>query len=95
MVGSSSNQRSFGVIHFRDLRAQTINIILDQAVTMEDEVDEARLYLQIGDVEVSLSGSIREINDRWQSIKDEDDWKSSVALISLSLIHISEPTRLR
>ena len=82
VVGSSSNQRSFGVIHFRDLRAQTINIILDQAVTMEDEVDEARLYLQIGDVEVSLSGSIREINDRWQSIKDEDDWKSSVALIS-------------
>ena len=49
---------------------------------MEDGVDEARLYLQIGDVEVSLSGSIREINDRWQSIKDEDDWKSSVALIS-------------
>ena len=49
---------------------------------MEDEVGEARLYLQIGDVEVSLSGSIREINDRWQSIKDEDDWKSSVALIS-------------
>ena len=82
MVGSSSNQRSFGVIHFREIRAQTINIILDQAVTMEDEVDEARLYLQIGDVEMSLSGSIREINDRWQSIKDEDDWKSSVALIS-------------
>ena len=71
----------------------------DQATTMNDEVDEARLYLQIGDVEVSLSGSIREVNDRWQSIKDEDDWKSSITLVSrasqdasmlydLSLIHI-------
>ena len=66
---------------FYDLRAQTINMMPDQATTMDDEVDEARLYLQIGDVEVSLSGSIREVNDRWQSIKDEDDWK-------LSLIHI-------
>ena len=54
----------------------------DQATTMNDEVDEARLYLQIGDVEVSLSGSIREVNDRWQSIKDEDDWKSSITLVS-------------
>ena len=54
----------------------------DQATNMNDEVDEARLYLQIGDVEVSLSGSIREVNDRWQSIKDEDDWKSSITLVS-------------
>ena len=51
---------------------------------MQDEVEEARLYLQVGDEEVSLSGSIREVNDRWQGIKDQEGWKGSISKIRVA-----------
>ncbi|MBL20476.1 MAG: hypothetical protein CMB42_01220 [Euryarchaeota archaeon] len=51
---------------------------------MVDSGDEARLYIQVGDNEISLNGTMREVNDDWTSAKDQEDWKSALEKIRLA-----------
>ncbi len=51
---------------------------------MSDSEEEARLYLQVGSQEIDLKGTMREVNDEWIRIKDQDTWASALSKIRIA-----------
>ena len=61
-----------------------INMSVNIGRLMNDSGDEARLYLQVGSQEIDLKGSMREANDVWIRIKDQDTWASALSKIRIA-----------
>ena len=51
---------------------------------MSDSEEEARLYLQVGSQEIDLKGTMREVNDEWIRLKDQDTWASALSKIRIA-----------